>query len=159
MGILRKDKKPDKDEEFMENVSYAQEQQPQGPTSPQEYIDLIGQRYFMIKDDKEEKIFTRNRQLENLGPAFTSLNQLTNIDEKEAKIRRYKYKVLLLKLKGYTKVKDYASGASILISSLDIRSRNIISDAIRGWKGRILTEDSKTTRIELEKVKKRRWPR
>ena len=156
MGLFSRGKKKEKEKEFKEAVALTQTQAEGQERTPGEYIDSVGRTYYMIRDDREDQLLNSEQQLSFLGPAFSPLNQLTNINEKEALIRRLKYKILLLKLKGYMNTREYAKGGSILISSLELRSRSIVSDAERGWKGKILTEQTKTTRIELEKRKKGR---
>ena len=155
MGLFGRGKKKEKEKEFKQAMVLTQTQAEGQERTPGEYIDSVGRTYYMIRDDREDELLKSEQLLSFLGPAFSPLNQLTNINEKEARIRRLKYKILLLKLKGYMNPRAYANGGSILISSLELRARSIVSDAETGWKGKILTEQTKTTRVELEKKKRR----
>jgi len=142
-------KKKERQEDFERSLVLSEEGR---PITEQQFLDSLGKLYYLIKDDQESALLAKGK-LQNLIPAFSPLNQLTNIDEKEARIRRLKYKILLLKMKGYMNAKQYADGDSILINSLDLRSRSIVSDAQGGWKGRIATETAKVTRHVFEKKK------
>lgn len=154
MGILSRGKKEKSDEqEYLENVALTEEGRQQA--DPERYIDAMGPIYHFVKDDQVTTLLWMNPRLRNLVPAFSHLNRLGNIDAKEQRIQRLKYKVLLLKEKGYMNTKTYAKGGSTLISSLGILSRSIPNDSFHGWKGRITTERTKVIRTILEKKKKR----
>jgi len=152
MGLLNRGKKePDIDEQRAHEITVAEESR---PTMEQDYVNALGKLYYMIKDDQEAKLLWDDAQLRNLIPAFSALNSLSNIDEREARIRMLKYKILMLKQKAYMNTKTYASGGATLISSLELRSRSIVTDAFHGWKGKITTEQTKRITTVLEKKKK-----
>lgn len=154
MGIFGRGKEEEKRaEEYNEQMALT-EQTRQG-AMPEEQMNALGQLYYMMKDDQVTYILWENKQLRNLIPAFSPLNQMSNISEKEARIRRLKYKLLLLKQKGYMNTKKYAEGGATLISSLDLLSRTYTTDAVHGWKGKILTEQTKIIRTEVVKRKKK----
>lgn len=151
MVFGRSKKKDEEEEQYKKEMALTEEGR---PATDQNYLDALGKIYYMVKDDQEAALLWSKKELRNLIPAFSALNQLSNIDDKEARIRRLKYKILLLKMKGYMNAKKYAEGGSTLISSLELRSRSIVSDSKGGWKGRIITESSKVTRHVFEKEKK-----
>jgi hypothetical protein len=150
-------KKKKEQEEFGKSMALAGEvgeaqAQAQGSAN---YVNALGPFYYLNKDEQLAALMWINTQLRNMIPAFTILNEISNIDKDEADIWRWKFKIMLLKQKGYMNAKKLAEGGSILIDSLEIRSRSIVSNALNGWKGKLSTESTRVSRHVFEKPKGR----
>lgn len=155
MGIFRrgKSKEQQEDEEYQKASANTEQSR---PADTERYIEALQADYHLIKDDQVTTLLWRKPKFRNLIPASSGLNRSGNIDKKEARIQKLKYKLLLLKQKGYMNTREYAKGGSAFISSLDIHFRNIPNDSVNGWKGKLMKEKSTVVRTVLQKEKKRR---
>lgn len=155
MGILDRKKRPDKDQEFAETVTLAEQTRPE--TTPQEYLHSLGRSVYMVMDPEVFSILNDEdkKQFRALIPAFSHLMRTTNIGTKEAELLELDYEYLTLIHKLNMNEDEYETVGWALLESLKIYARGIISDAFHGWKGRLVTEQIKIVRTELEKKKKR----
>ena len=155
MGILDRKKKPDRDEEYAQAAALTE--QGRHETTPQEYLQSLGRSVYMVMDPDVSSIFNDEEkvQFQALLPAFSHLNRTTNIGKKEAELLELDYEYLTLIHKLNMNEDEYETTGWALLESLKIFAKGIISDAFHGWKGRLVTEQIKIIRTELEKKKKR----
>ena len=121
-----------------------------------EMIYSLGRSVYMVLDPDVSDILKEegNSQLAALIPAFSHLNRTTNIDKKQAELLTLDYEYLTLIHKLNMNEDEYENVGWAKLESLKIFAMGIISDAFHGWKGKLVTEQIKIIRTELEKKKK-----
>jgi len=155
MGFLRRGKKEEEQDEQFGKEMAGIEHGHQPPMSD-EMIYSLGRSVYMVMDPEVTAILNAdgNKQFNALLPAFSHLNRTTNIDKKQAELLGLNYEYLSLIHKLNMKEDEYENVGWALLESLKIFASGIISDAFHGWKGKLVTEQIKIIRTELEKKKK-----
>ena len=129
----------------------------EGVVTPEEQAMILGQVYYLIKDEDVLNMIKQDKHLCKLLPAFSHLLRTSFIDNKTAHLMKLRLKrafdLLLLEmdedeidLEGLAKIDallNYAYAA--------------IEDAKGGWRGKLVTERVKIFKIERGEKKKRRW--
>lgn len=148
MGIFRRDKKPpDEDEQLQREMIVTGESRP--AVMPEEYVASLGRSVFMIMDPDVTKLLDEEEM-----PAFSHLNRVTNIGQKEADLQMLDYEFLSLVDKMNSNEDEYEDKGWKKSLSKRIFARSIINDAFHGWKGKIVTEQIKVIRTQIDKKKK-----
>ena len=148
MKIFNRGKKePDKDEQFARDMTGIEESRP--AVMPEEYINSLGRSVFMIMDPDVIALLTDEEK-----PAFSHLNRVTNIGQKEAGLQMLDYEFLSLVDKMNTNEDEYEDKGWKKSLSKRIFARGIINDAFKGFKAKIVTEQIKVIRTQVEKKKK-----
>jgi len=148
LGIFRRGKKePDEDEQLARDIIVSEESQPAVMT--EEYINSLGRSVFMIMDPDVTRLLDDEEK-----PAFSHLNRVTNIGQKEADLQMLDYEFLSLVDKMNSNEDEYEDKGWKKSLSKRIFARSIINDAFNGWKGKIVTEQIKVIRTQIEKKKK-----
>lgn len=152
--IFGRGKKDEKDEEFGTDMALTEHSR-QSPMSD-EMIYSLGRSVYMIMDPEVTGILNAdgNDQFNALIPAFSHLNRTTNIDKKQAELLTLDYEYLSLIHKLNMNEDEYENVGWAMLESLKIFAHGITSDAFHGWKGKLVTEQIKIIRTELEKKKK-----
>lgn len=163
MGLLRRDKKKDEDEEYMQNLALTEQGR---QTLPEDQLASLGRSVYMIMDPEVTAILNpvdakgriiddpKLSQFRSLIPAFSHLNRTTNIDKRDATLLMLDYEYLDIIHTLNMKEDNYENEGWALLESLKIFARNIVADSFHGWKGRIMTEQIKIIKTEIEKKKK-----
>lgn len=148
-------KKEDKDEEFMRDQALADTARGGSPL-PEDYVYSLGRSVYMIMDPEVSEMLKDdgNPQLKSLIPAFSHLNRTTAIGEKEARLLLLQYEYIGLIHTLNMDEDEYENKGWALLEALEIFARNIVADARHGWKGRLVTEQIKIIKTEIEKKKK-----
>lgn len=157
--MLRK-KKDDKTEEFKRDMTLT-EQQRQTPMT-EDYVYSLGRSVYMIMDPEVTAMLNptddngkpKPSQFRSLIPAFSHLNRLSNIDKQQKELLTLDYEFLILIHKLNMNEDQYESVGWAELESLKIFAQNMVSDSFHGWKGKLVTEQIKIIRAELEKKKK-----
>lgn len=147
-------KQEEKDEQFSGDMALTEASRQ--PQMSDEMIYSLGRSVYMVMDPEVTGILNAEGkdQFNALVPAFSHLNRTTNIDKKQAELLTLNYEYLSLIHKLNMKEDDYENVGWALLESLKIFAGGIISDAFHGWKGKLVTEQIKIIRTELEKKKK-----
>lgn len=147
---FRKDKKPDADEEFTRDMAMSEAGQREQVDA--DYLYSLGRSIYMIHDPQLE--LKDDDQFNELYPAFSMLNRTTNIGNLDRELLLLDYEALLLINKINMNEDEYENKGWAKLEALKIFARYMVSDSFHGWKGRLVTEQIKIIRAELEKKKK-----
>lgn len=148
-------RKKKEDTEFQMGIAHAEAARPT-PGLTEDYLRSLGRTAYMLMDSEVSGILNddKNPNFKSLIPAFSHLNRTTNIGNKEAELLMLDYEYINIIHTLNMKEDLYENDGWATLESLKIFARNIIADAYKGWKGKILTEQIKVIRTELEKKKR-----
>lgn len=155
MKIFGRGKKDDKEEQFATDMALTEHSRPMAD----EMINSLGRSVYMVMDPDVQAILNNpektNPQLQALLPAFSHLNRTTKIGKTQAELLTLDYEYLSLIHKLNMNEDEYENVGWALLESLKIFASGIISDALDGFKARVITEQIKIIRTELQKQKKK----
>jgi len=126
--------------------------------TPTEEAQLLGQVYYLLKDDKViDFIEQKKPEYAVLMTALSHLNRTSNTVEKNARLWKLRLKraidlVLMTKPED-----DITLGEVAFLDSLYIYGSCAIEDAVNGWRGRLATERIRTYRVETGEKKSKAW--
>lgn len=154
MVFGRGKKRQDEDEEFGKGMAGIE--QSNQPQMSDEMISSLGRSVYMVMDPEVTAILNDKDkpQFQALLPAFSHLNRTTRIGKKQAELLTLNYEYLSLIHKLNMPEDDYENVGWALLESLKIFASGIISDAFEGFKAKVVTEQIKIIRTELERKKK-----
>lgn len=121
--------------------------------SSKQQLDSLGRAYYLQED--ENVLHVLQEQCPELLPAFSRLNATSNIENpKDREVMQLRYEDLLLHQE-----MDLGDEGDIetlsLIKSLRINGEFRIMDAIKGYRGRLVTEEIEHTTHEFVEPKKK----
>lgn len=152
MGILRGGKKPDRDGEFGREIVGTEIAR--GESVGDDYDRALRNSY-MILDLNLINQMLKDPDLKPLYPAFSFVNRTSKVGDREREILWLDYDYLFLLRKLSITKESYDFDKWIALEALRLSVPYFLSDA-QGWKGRLLTEQIKIIRAQVEK-KKRGW--
>lgn len=150
LGRKEKKRKREQAEQRKHELALTEEQQPESPVMTEDYVASLGRSVYMIMDPDVTNLLTPEER-----PAYSHLNRVTRINEKEARLQMLDYEFLAIVDKLNTRRDKYQAKGWKRSLSLRIYARSIVWDAYQGWKGTIVTEQIKRVAIETEKKKGR----
>jgi len=152
--VFGRGKKDEKDEQF--GADMALTEHGHQPQMSDEMIYSLGRSVYMVMDPEVTAILNDKDkpQFQALLPAFSHLNRTTRIGKKQAELLTLNYEYLSLIHKLNMPEDEYENVGWALLESLKIFASGIISDAYEGFKAKVVTEQIKIIRTELDKKKK-----
>lgn len=125
---------------------------------PTEEMLVLGRTHYMLKDnDIRNLVFGKHRWLIPAYIAASHLLRTSFLDPWDVEPLKWRFKLiidLLLMSKDDLSIEDLAVAEAMYIYGF-----TSLKDALDGWRGKLVTEQVRTYRIEGEKVEKdrRRW--
>jgi hypothetical protein len=144
--------KEKRDEEYLETQGLTETGRPSSSTPlPQEYLASLGTSYYLLMDEDVHGMLKRNNELKGLLPAYSHLNRTTKITPKQAELLKLDYDFVILIHELNMDEDAYETTLWSTLEGLQIYGANMISDAIEGWRGKLVTEQIKVIRTVLER--------
>lgn len=155
---FKKDKKPDPDDEYQRAASLSEiSRENQSEQQRADFLYSLGRSIYMIQDPILVNVLLEDDEFKAMYAAFSQLNRTTNIGNLDRELLLLDYEALLLINKLNMDEDKYENLGWAKMEALKIFARYMVSDSFHGWKGRLVTEQIKIIRTELEKKKKGRF--
>jgi len=125
------------------------------PTTDQDFYQMMGQTYFIVKDRDVTALMMEDPDLRELYPTLSHLVRTANQDKntiKEEKLRWRRSCILQLLVKKKPNLQSQAK-YDAWVNFGDA----CFEDTKDGWRGRLFTERIRTYRIEDARQKKKRF--
>jgi len=150
------------DEQFQKDLVAGEQHPPPGQILTEDYVNSLGRSVYMVMDpdvcrlvDEVIKVYP---ELAGIRIMISHLNRLTKINLKELKLAMLVLERDLLLVKMHCKESTYNAGLWLVLHALIDFCRKIQYDSVDGFKARIVTEQIKIVKAELEKIRKKVLP-
>lgn len=143
------------DEEFQKQVADGELHPPPGQMLSEDYVNSLGRSVYMVMDPDVMRLIDETPQLKSFRIAISHLNRLTKKDKTAMQLDTLDADYLVLINKINANEDDYENGLWAIYEALRMFMRNANCDNIDGFKARIVTEQIKIAKVELEKPKKK----
>jgi len=150
----RKKRENDTDE-LDEQWALASEQEEIGVGMPQ-----VNDTYFLTKDENVIQLLRTDPDLKDFAPLIIShLNRTTRLSREEAQLLELEIENIITMKETSINEDDYEIGKWAKFEALLFHVRLMLRDAVGGWRGRLVTERRRITRIERARAEeqRRRW--
>jgi hypothetical protein len=146
------------DEDFQKELAAGEQHPPPGTMLPEDYVNSLGRSVYMVMDPDVMRIIDETPQLKSFRIATSHLNRLTRKDKNAMMLDTLDadYLVLINKINSNEDV--YENSLWGIYEALRMFMRNANCDNIDGFKARIVTEQIKIVKAELERPKKKVLP-
>ncbi len=124
----------------------------QGSADPaNDYLMALGKFGYLVGDDRIPTFVSQNPAYNALIPALSPVNRTTkHISKRDAHIAWLDFQILFTMLELTMRPEDCETGAMEILQGFEIFANTQISDGFEGWKGNILTQQVKVSRVELK---------
>ena len=146
------------DEEFQKELAISEQHPPPGQMLSEDYVNSLGRSVYMVMDPDVMQIIGEVPQLKSFRIATSHLNRLTRKDKAAMMLDTLDADYLVLINKINANEDDYENGLWAIYEALRMFMRNANCDNIDGFKARIVTEQIKIVKAELEKPKRKVLP-
>lgn len=150
--------KKEQDDDFHKDLVINEQNPPPGSVVPEDYVYSLGRSVYMVLDPDVMEVLKQDPKLQTLIPAASHLNRLTRKDRKAMELDMLDYEFLLQIHKLNMNEDDYETTGWAKLQAFVPFFRNIVYDSVDGFKARVVTEQIKVVKAELEKKKKRVLP-
>jgi len=123
--------------------------------TPTEEAAILGQTFYLLKDDDLKLCFKRFPEYSLLLPALSHLNRTSNLSSIEAEVLKRRIKLAADIILFTKKEADISLEEVAFIKSLLVYASCAMQDAIGGWRGRLVTERIRTYRVETPTERKK----
>lgn len=139
------------DEEFQRELAAGEQHPPPGQMFPDDYVNSLGRSIYMAMDPDVRQLLSKYPELDDYVISTSHLNRLTKKDRKaiELDILDYDYQILLHKI--LTSEDEYESKQWSILQALRQFQRTGCYDSLDGFKAKVVTEQIKVIKAELEK--------
>ena len=146
------------DEQFQKELAAGEQHPPPGQMLSEDYVNSLGRSVYMVMDPDVISLLAEYPQLKSFRIAISHLNRLTRKDKKAMELDTLDadYQVLIHKIN--VNEDDYENSLWAILEALRQFMRNANCDNIDGFKARIVTEQIKIVKAELEKKQKKVLP-
>jgi hypothetical protein len=146
------------DEEFQKELVAGEQHPPPEQMLTEDYVNSLGRSVYMVMDPDVIAILAEYPQLKSFRIAISHLNRLTRKDKTAMELDTLDadYLILINKINSYED--DYENNLWGIYEALRMFMRNANCDNIDGFKARIVTEQIKIVKAELEKKQKKVLP-
>jgi hypothetical protein len=142
------------DEEFAKELAAGEQHPPPGQMLPEDYVNSLGRSVYMVMDPDVMQIIDSDPQLKSFRIAISHLNRLTKKDKTSMQLDTLDADYLVLINKINSNEDDYENRLWAIYEALRMFMRNANCDNIDGFKARIVTEQIKIVKAEIEKKKR-----
>jgi len=157
--LFGRDKEEKKaDEEFQKELAAGEQHPPPGTMLPEDYVNSLGRSVYMVMDPDVIAILAEYPQLKSFRIAISHLNRLTRKDKMAMQLDTLDADYLVLINKINSNEDDYENSLWGIYEALRMFMRNANCDNIDGFKARIVTEQIKIVKAELEKKQRKVLP-
>jgi hypothetical protein len=146
------------DEQFQKDLVAGEQHPPPGQMLTEDYVNSLGRSVYMVMDPDVLAILAEYPQLKSFRIAVSHLNRLTRKDKNAMALDTLDndYQVLIHKINANED--DYENSLWAVYEALRQFMRNASYDNVDGFKARIVTEQIKIVKAELEKKQKKVLP-
>jgi hypothetical protein len=146
------------DEQFQKDLVAGEQHPPPGQMLTEDYVNSLGRSVYMVMDPDVLAILAKYPELKGLRIMASHLNRLTKKDKKCLELDRLDtdYQILIHKIN--CDEDEFESGLWAVLEAFRHFLRTSNYDNIDGFKARIVTEQIKIVKAELEKVRKKVLP-
>lgn len=135
-------------DQILDSVVRAGEMMP----SQDEQAAMLGQVYYLLKDDEVSAILRGSPDLVCLIPFFSHLSRTSNLDKKTVEMLKLRLKMALRLVLLCQREPNLVNVA--LYNALLAYGYAALEDGIQGWRGRLCTEKIKTYKVETQAQKR-----
>jgi hypothetical protein len=146
------------DDEFQRELAAGEQHPPPGQMLTEDYVNSLGRSVYMVMDPDVMKILNDDDQLKTLIPAASHLNRLTKKDRGAMQLDMLDYEFLLMIHKLNMKEDEYETSGWAKLQAFIPFFRNLVYDSVDGFKAKVVTEQIKVIKAELEKKRKKVLP-
>ncbi len=115
-----------------------------------DYLTMLGKFGYLVGDDRIPEFISNNPAYNALIPALSPVNRTTkHISKRDAHIAWMDFQILYTMLELTMRPEDYEAGGMEILQGFEVLSNTQISDGFEGWKGNILTQQVKVSRVEM----------
>lgn len=135
---------PSTGDQVLDSVVRSGEMQP----SQDEMASMLGQVYYLLKDDETFQLLREDPDMKNLMPMLSHLLRTSNLDKKTIEIAKLRWRIacrLVLLCQKEAVLVNVAKFNAWLVFGYAA-----IEDAKEGWRGRLVTEKIKTYKVETQ---------
>lgn len=118
-------------------------------------IAMLGQVHYLLKDEDVAKLLTERKEYRVLIPALSHLNRTSSLSAFEANIIKRRIKLAADIVLFTKKHKNINLEEVAFLQSLLVYASASANDAINGWRGRLITERTRTYRVETPTQEKK----
>lgn len=146
------------DEEFQRELAAGEQHPPPGQMLTEDYVNSLGRSVYMVMDPDVMKILSEDEQLRTLIPAVSHLNRLTKKDQNAMRLDMLDYEFLLMIHKLNMNEDEYETTGWAKLQAFVPFFRNLVYDSVDGFKAKVVTEQIKVIKAELEKKRRKVLP-
>lgn len=146
----------DGSKEFLQNSALNQQQaDANNPGDPVvEAAKLAERERLLTGDERIQNFLDTHPEYRAFMFALSPVNRTTkHISKSDARVAWLDFQILATLEEMSMSPEEYESGGVENIQGLEMYHTTQISDGFEGWKGKLVTENNKTIRTELKKVK------
>lgn len=123
-------------------------------TPESDYIAMIGKMGYLVMDERLITFLFENPSLQALIPILSPVNSTINLNRREAELKRIRIENIFTMLTLTMDPAIYEANGMEMLEGLRMYAMDQVSGAEDGWKGHIVTEQTKIIRSEETKGKR-----
>ena len=109
----------------------------------QEYAAMVGKMGYLVMDERLIEFLFSNPCLQPLIAVLSPVNSTTKLDKHEAELKRIRIENIFTMLKLTMDPKIYEANGMEMLDGLRMYAHDRVNDAADGWKGHIVTEQTR----------------
>lgn len=142
----------DKSLEFKQGLALTESEKNDQSNPELEAMKAMHRQQLMLGDERLSNFLDANPAFHAFIPALASVNRTTkHISKVDARVAWLDFQILFALEEMAMPPEVYEAGGLEIMQGLEIYAATQISDGYEGWKGRILTEQRKSSSVELKK--------